>query len=248
MAHLIGTNPVPAELWFIDLNASRAALDDLENQSPRLAPSELKKISSSATTALRSERRAAYIALRILIERFWGPAWRSIPYSLKGSGKPTLTGLGGGFSLAHVDRFALIGLARSGAIGVDLEPPRQPNVSDTRRLRIESAAIAAAKGAVLPLERQPRFLQAWVRLEAVAKADGRGIGRLLTGLGVIGADPSEGPEFNEAYAEEIARGFYVQDALVGEDCVAAAALDSLVTDLTVQTLPTTAAEIGKLLL
>ena len=217
--------PGSVELWFVDLNSCAEALNAVETATPRLAKNELKKIAGSASSAAAAERRAAYIALRILIERFWGPAWRTVAYTLTGSGKPMLTGLGGSFSLAHVDRFALIGLARARTIGVDLEPDRQPTVADRRRGRIESAAIALARGAALPQPRQPRFLQAWVRLEAVAKADGRGIGRLLTGLGIIGPDPADGPDFNVDYAHDIATRFWVQDVAVSNGCVAAVALD-----------------------
>ena len=241
--------PDTVELWFVDLNTSSAALDAVERQTPRLAASELKKISASASVKAAAERRTAYIALRVLIERFWGPDWRTTPYTLTGSGKPTIKGLGGSFSLAHVDRYALIGLARTGTIGVDLEPDRQPTVSDERRLRIENAAIALAQGAALPLPRQMRFLQAWVRLEAVAKADGRGIGRLLTGLGVIGADPASGPGFIESYARDVSARFWVQDVQVGEGCLAAIALDGQVPSLQPPLkLPSTVAEIEALLM
>ena len=218
-------SPRSVELWFVDLNSCAEALNAVETATPRLDKNELKKIAGSASPAAAAERRASYIALRILIERFWGPAWRTVAYTLTGSGKPTLTGLDGSFSLAHVDRFALIGLARARTIGVDLEPDRQPTVADRRRVRIESAAIALARGAALPQSRQPRFLQAWVRLEAVAKADGRGIGRLLTGLSIIGPDPADGPEFSADYAHEIATRFWLQDVAVSNSCVAAVALD-----------------------
>ena len=229
----------PIELWFVDLKACGAALDAVEEQAPRLSPSELKKIAGSVSPSAANERRAAYIALRVLIERFWGPSWRTTPYRLTGSGKPTLTGLPGTFSLAHVDRFALIGLAQSCNIGVDLEPDRQPTVSDHRRLRIESAAAALAKGASLPEPRQARFLQAWVRLEAVAKADGRGIGRLLTGLGIIGSDAKDDLEFSPEYAREVASRFWVCDVAVTGGCVAAVALDQPLPAVVANVLPVT---------
>jgi 4'-phosphopantetheinyl transferase len=38
----------------------------------------------------------------------------------------------------------------------------------------------------LPQDPEAAFLQAWVRIEAVAKASGEGIGRLLTEYGIIG--------------------------------------------------------------
>ena len=102
------------------------------------------------------------------------------------------------FSLSHIDGYALIGLARSGQIGVDLEAERGARISSLRR----EAMIAAATG----LSRDPlagaadaRFVQAWSRLEAFAKADGRGIGRTLADLGLRGA-PAHAPEEFQAIA------------------------------------------------
>jgi 4'-phosphopantetheinyl transferase len=240
------------ELWFVDLDASGPALDTLELQCPRLSDSDLKKISRSVTPLAAIERRAAYIALRVLIERMWGSAWRGQSYTLTGSGKPALPDLPGSFSLAHVERYALIGLARSGSIGVDLEPDRKPIVADDRRVRIEQAAIALARGAALPEPRQMRFLQAWVRLEAVAKADGRGIGRLLTGLGIIGAAAGDAEGFATTYADDVAARFWVKDLVRNDEnthagCVAAVALDQPLAGLSARTLPIIAPEIEALM-
>jgi 4'-phosphopantetheinyl transferase len=215
----------PVELWFVDLAASGPALDTVESRCARLSPFELKKIAGSVSPASAAERRAAYIALRVVIERHWGRSQRNLPFELIGAGKPVLPGGSGGFSLAHTGGYALIGVTRAGAIGVDLEPDRQPIVADERRARMESAAIALALGNPLPEPRQKRFLQAWVRLEAVAKVDGRGIGRLLTGLGIIGAVPAPGMEFDKAYADGVAGRFSVLDVEVSKGCVAALALD-----------------------
>lgn len=174
------------ELWLADLRACAPSLDVIENITPRLSPDELAKIERSVTPQAAIERRAAYIALRLMIERAFGTSWRGAPYALAGTGKPYLAGAPGDFSLTHVERFALVGICRGGPIGVDLEPVRPRHVADERRQRIEDAARRLAGGAPLPEEREQRLLQAWVRLEALAKCDGRGIGRLLTGLGIIG--------------------------------------------------------------
>ena len=245
MTAIIETRP-PLELWFVDLTACGAALDMVEQLTPRLSPAEHKKIAGGISPAAIVERRAAYIALRVLIERFWGPDWRTEPYRLTGSGKPSLPGLSGTFSLSHVDKYALIGLARSCNIGVDLEPDRQPTVSDDRRQRVERAAISLAHGAPLPEPRQARFLQAWVRLEAVAKADGRGIGRLLTGLGIVGGDGGDDATTVPRYASDIAARFWVRDVAVSGGCVGAAALDQPFTPVPARVLPATAAEIEAL--
>lgn len=241
--------PASVELWFADLTVCGPALDAIEHATPRLSPGDIKKISGSASPAHARERRAAYIALRLLIERHWGPQWRCIDFTLTGTGKPLLPGATGGFSLAHVDCFALIGIVAEGTIGVDLEPARQPIIADERRCRIEDAARVIARCAALPELREPRFLQAWVRLEAVAKADGRGIGRLLTGLGVLGGSmPDTETGRSASHAEEIANRFWVQDLPVPQGCVAAAALGASVTAPAVRHLPSTSKDLEKLVL
>lgn len=230
------------ELWFADLDAAGPALEAVEKSVPRLAEADKKKIAASAAGTMRAERRAAHIALRLLIERAFGASWRRVPYELLGTGKPVLEGAPGSFNLAHVDRFALIGLSATGPIGVDLEPRRAIQIPDERRERIERAAIALAHGAPLPQEPEARFLQAWVRLEATAKADGSGIGRLLTGVGIIGERGVQ-----EDRATEIAARFGVYDVEAGEGCRAAVALAPGETPPVPRRLPETAEELVRLI-
>jgi 4'-phosphopantetheinyl transferase len=199
------------ELWFVDLNASGAGLNHIEARQPRLSRDDLAKIECSVTRGAASHRRAAHIALRLIIERMFGPQWRAQPFALAGTGKPYLDGLTGGFSLTHVDHYALVGVSNGGAIGVDLEPVKVRAVASERRQRIEAAALSIAHGARLPDQAEARFLQAWVRLEALAKCDGRGIGRLLTGLQIIGSLHSVDHEAATTYAAAAAEAFDVCD-------------------------------------
>ena len=92
---------------------------------------------------------------------------------------------GGAVSLAHTGRYALAGCARGGSIGVDLEAPRGVAIDARRRDIIITAARALTAAPLLSGE-GACMLQSWVRLEALAKADGRGIGHLLAAIGAIG--------------------------------------------------------------
>jgi hypothetical protein len=60
-------------------------------------------------------------------------------------------------------------------------------VAQVRRRAILAAAAGLAGAAVGDGASDAAFLSAWCRLEAVAKATGCGIGRLLTDLGLRGA-------------------------------------------------------------
>jgi 4'-phosphopantetheinyl transferase len=207
------------ELWLVDLAAAADALAAVEAATPRLSPGDEAKIARISDAATRRERHTAHVALRVLVERAFGPAWRRVPYEISATGKPSLAGAGGAFSLSHVPGLALIGLARAGTIGVDLEKLRPLRLSDERRARIERAALDVAGGAPLPEAPERRALQAWVRIEAAAKADGCGVGPLLTRLGVARA--GRGPD-EPAPMTPLA----VYDLAPGEGLVAAAALSA----------------------
>jgi 4'-phosphopantetheinyl transferase len=236
-----GRDTLDVELWFIDLEACGPALDVLEQATPRLSAAELYKIGTPASQRMQRERRAAYIAQRVLIERLWGPASRGVGFSVMGTGKPSLVSIApGSFNLAHVERYALVALSRSVMIGVDLEPRRTPSISESRSKRMEEAAHILAPATPLPDEPVARFLRAWVRLESVAKSDGRGIGRVLTGLGIVGATPSEAGELNLPYMHSLAERFNVIDVNVPHGCVAAIAIDQGEGNASVRAAPTAA--------
>src|SRR5262249_60202312 len=88
------------------------------------------------------------------------------------------------FSLAHAEDWALIGVARGNEIGVDLEVVRSVALAPLRRQHILRAAAVLSPMPLIEAPADAAFIQAWVRLEALAKASGEGLGRTLTGRGV----------------------------------------------------------------
>jgi phosphopantetheinyl transferase len=173
------------ELWCVDLGAAGPALHALEKRTPRLSSADRARACDVSDPIARGEWVATHIALRLLIERAAGRQWRGATFTRSERGKPHLDGAPLAFSISHAPGLALIGLAPRGSIGVDIERTRRVRVGESRRARIEEAG-AALIDEPLPTEGNPRFLQAWVRLEALAKADGCGIGRMLTRLGILG--------------------------------------------------------------
>jgi 4'-phosphopantetheinyl transferase len=107
-------------------------------------------------------------------------AARAGPFALEPAGKPYIAG-GPAFSLSHSDQLALIAVAPSGPIGVDLERARATTMEIRRRALIEAAGLALGGPRH---DEADRLLAAWTRLEALAKALGAGMGRLLTMLGI----------------------------------------------------------------
>jgi hypothetical protein len=176
-----------AELWIAQLDAVAEPLAELETCDPLCPAGEL--------TGFDPARRAARQLLRRLILRTFGRSFAQCPFAAGPHGKPKVPGLSGDFNLSHTvspdaGAFALIGMARAGSIGVDLEQRRIVRAGARRRSMILEAAIRAADGAELPRDEEARILQAWVRLEAWGKAEGRGIGRTLTHFGIRGGGRS----------------------------------------------------------
>jgi len=219
----------------VDLTAAAPALHAIEQHTPRLSEDDRNRASSFSDDLVRTEWLATHIALRLLIERWDGARWRGMPYAVAERGKPHLPGAPLSFSISHARGVALIGVSRVGSIGVDIERTRTVRIGSPRRERIESAG-AAMSASPLPSGEEARFLQAWVRLEAFAKAEGSGIGRLLTRLGVLGSgsaarsdtDPEQGAAGQAAPASPLARPLAskplsVRDLQLGDGIFAAVA-------------------------
>ncbi|MEQ1670646.1 MAG: hypothetical protein ABL893_07300, partial [Hyphomicrobium sp.] len=203
------TGPV---IVFADLAVALSALEDAERQTPRLAADEVARYANICAARGEGEARiwrAAHIVLRIVLERQASRVVRGVAYEIAPGGRPQLPAnvntAGLQFSLSHTGQAALIAVSNAGPIGIDLEMTRDVKVSIERRQRILHAAgqlassdqqapsktsslIEASDGG----SENAGFLQAWVRLEALAKASGTGIGRILTQAGVAGVRPAAG--------------------------------------------------------
>ena len=168
------------ELWLVELKETAPVLEALERETPRLSDDDRRRSLCLRDAEDRRLRLAAYGALRIALERWGGERVRRTAYQRNRSGSPSLAGMPA-FSLSHADNLALIGVTPSRVIGVDLERERRVRVSARRRQEI-LAAGAGLCGALHgpPVDRN--FLQAWVRLEAYAKAQRESLGRVLDDL------------------------------------------------------------------
>lgn len=176
------------EIWLVDLEKSAQALETLEKDTPRLAADECRRANAIGDLRERRHRLATYTALRIVLERVAGNGVRGLPFARHRGGKPRLDLGGAEFSLAHIDGLALIGVSSKLPLGVDLERMR-PVKTTSRRLAEISAIGAGLSDKPLPtLGTERTFLQAWARLEAFAKARGRGLAQTLTDVGLRGRE------------------------------------------------------------
>jgi 4'-phosphopantetheinyl transferase len=233
------------ELWCVDLSAAAPALNAIERRIPRLSAEDRARAALFSDARVRADWLATHVALRLLIERAVGPAWRGVALTRK----PQLAGAPLGFSLSHARGVALIGLTPTGSIGVDVERPREVRIAAERRAAIEAAG--AMLGGALAGNGNTRFLHAWVRLEAYAKADGCGIGRLLTRLGILGVAAADRADASgmPARVDEVAKGAAegVRDLQLGNGIYAAAAFIGVQPVAGVAWLPTDAESLEKLI-
>ena len=175
------------ELWLLDLDASAPALEALERDLPRLSGDDRARALRPNDARERRHRLVAYMGLRVVLERVAGAEVRGQRFVRGPRGKPHLEAGGTDFSLSHTDGLALIGVARAGAIGVDLERARPLGMSS--RHREEILAVAAGLAAV-PMgdpTSDEALLRAWCQLEAFAKARGEGLSHVLSELGLRNA-------------------------------------------------------------
>lgn len=237
----------PPELWLIELDRSEAALESLEKATPRLSDDIRNRLAAISNDEARRERRLAHIALRILLERKLGPGIRNIPFVVSASGKPSLANSDASFSLAHTKHLALIGVGNGSLLGVDIERKRSVWMPEARRVPIEAEAVSLAAG--VPLEGtdpDERFLRAWVRIEAVAKARGTGVGPLLERLRPGKGDRREVADLGHAPTRSLR--VVAHDVPANEGAFfAAVALPAGASPPSLRTLPETAAAIETLL-
>lgn len=184
LPHTGSITPGPhAELWLVDVAHDAPALEALEAARGLLSDAEIARAQEFKLDQERIRAwRAAHIALRLALMRFIGGSARRVPYDIEPAGKPVLPPPAPSFSLSHSAGFALIAVARGGEVGTDIEHVRARVMPPDRRQLIEQAALAIGGGEPLPEHGEDHFrlVQAWCRLEAAGKSDGRGVGAILS--------------------------------------------------------------------
>ncbi|MEW2160856.1 4'-phosphopantetheinyl transferase superfamily protein [Streptomyces sp. NPDC007189] len=100
-------------------------------------------------------------------------------------GRPVLRGLGADLqvSLSHTDELIVVGVSRTGPVGVDAEPAGRRVSFEALRDHVCTAEEADALMALPDQERTERFLRLWTLKEAYTKALGHGMRRRFTAFG-----------------------------------------------------------------
>ncbi len=232
-----------AELHLVDLGRSAAALLELESLHPRLSAEDVARISATTDPHARRERQLSSIALRLVLARLAGDTrYDGKPVQRSTNGKPSIAAAPLSFSVSHSSGWALVAAVPHGDVllGVDIQSVAPLAMPAERRLRVLAAGDHLAAGATRrssTTDETASAIQAWVRIEAVAKASGLGLAHVLARLGVIAATAS-GPEAKAAaarFAELLSRLRVVDldvEGATGSTCRAALAIGA---DLAVPT-------------
>ncbi len=149
--------------------------------------------------------------LRALLGRYLQEDPRTLRFSTGANGKPELSQRRLGFNLAHSDRLALYAIARTGAVGVDVEMARRPVKEVAVAERTFGPGEANRLAALDPADRAREFRRLWVRHEAQLKCRGTGVAA--------------------GSAEAIAGDLWIAELDVGAGAAAAVATDALPREL-----------------
>lgn len=170
---------VASGVWVVDLareHLGPAAVNAI------LSPDEIARADRFLRPADRRRFLGSHLAVRLVLGRALGIDPADLDFAAGPNGKPELKPCGRDrldFNLSHSGDFALIGVSRQGAIGVDVEVARP--IADT--LRVAHAHFAPSEIQTLEgctSEALPgAFFACWTCKEAFVKATGAGLSMRL---------------------------------------------------------------------
>lgn len=163
---------------------------DLASAGERLEAAETRHRLLGADAAFSGHRRLTRIAARIAVMQARGPEAARRPFAVAPGGKPELPDTGLHVSVSHSGSWAAIALSEVGPIGIDIEALRDVTIALPRRASILAAGRRVSADPLEGQSEDARFISAWTRIEAAAKAGGAGALPMLAWLGGRGtSDP-----------------------------------------------------------
>jgi 4'-phosphopantetheinyl transferase len=206
-------------LWWAPLAASD---DELARVSTWLAPQEHARAARFGRESLRRRYIIGRASLRWVLGRSLGVSPAAVPIVRGARGRPHLEGQSPlDFNVSHTEGVALIGIARDGRIGVDVEHSARVVRADGLARKFLTPAEQATLAPLGESERRTRFLRYWTCKEAMSKATGEGLSAPFRELDVALANTIElvhGPAPYEPsrwrlHAVEASAGFVATVAL-----------------------------------
>ncbi|QKG51862.1 4'-phosphopantetheinyl transferase family protein [Hymenobacter sp. BRD67] len=175
-------------VWQADLAAGYPAWPGAE---AALSAAERQRQARLRTPALRQTYGRAHGFLRAVLGQYAGRPGRALVLAADANGKPVLPGSSLCFNLSYRPGRAVLAVASSGPVGVDVE--LQHPLPDAAPLIRELFAPTeqAALRATPPSGYWPLFHTIWTRKEAYAKALGMGLGMPFAAFSVLHFRPGE---------------------------------------------------------
>jgi len=178
-------------VWSILLSQSDDVVHALEEH---LSMDEIRRADRYRQERDRSRYIVAHGALRELLADYMAQTPRDISFGYTATGKPFLIDKGGEqrlrFNLSHSGEWALVGLALSTEVGIDIEQIDSDVSVEAVAERFFSRSEFEALRKVPLEQRQAAFFSAWTRKEAYVKARGEGIADRLRNFSVS-VDPEQ---------------------------------------------------------
>jgi 4'-phosphopantetheinyl transferase len=176
-------------LWWATLAASDA---ELARVSGWLASVEHARAARFGREVLCRRYILGRALLRWALGNVLGLPPPAVPIVRGVRGRPQLAGdTGLDFNVSHTEGVALIGIARAGRIGVDVERADRDVRADGLARKFLTPAERATLVPLPEAERRARFLRYWTCKEAMSKATGEGLSAPFQRLEVQLADAIE---------------------------------------------------------
>ena len=149
---------------------------EIARVSAWLAPAEQARAARFGRLALAERYVAGRALLRWLLGRALGLAPHAVPIERGERGRPQLAGSAGiDFNVSHTEGVALIGIAQTRRIGVDVERADRIVRADGLAQKFLTAVERATLAPLPESERREGFLRYWTCKEAMSKATGDGL-------------------------------------------------------------------------
>ena len=169
----LGSPAADVALWWATLAASD---DEVARVSGWLAPAEHARAARFGREILSRRYILGRALLRWVLGNALGLTPPAVPIVRGERGRPRLaTDVGIDFNVSHTRDVALIGIARAGRIGVDVERADRDVRADGLARKFLTAAEQATLTPLPEAERRARFLRYWTCKEAMSKATGDGL-------------------------------------------------------------------------
>ncbi len=146
---------------------------ELEKDYPGLSEYRKRKISSIRSEGNKKQSLGAELLLIYAVKKYYPRITLPLEFLVSDYGKPAVKGVKDfHFSLAHSYNVSVLAIAQTD-VGIDIENKHR-------------TSSAIAEKYFSPRERESEFCHVWTRKEAVAKAEGTGIGLGLDTFDVTG--------------------------------------------------------------